>query len=312
MDLSVVIPALNDRDRLVRTLDALTERAPAAEIVVVNGPSVDGTSGTIRDRADVDVLVEVDARGVNVARNAGIARARGDVVALLGPGLVVEEGWAPALRNAFAEGPPAAATGPSRRSLRAGRTADQVEHAEVGGRRVTQVNGRNVAFTCEALEAIDGFDEYLVTGGARDAADRLAARDREVAWVPEMGACREVAADGGDSRWPVPPADGRTDHEVAWPYRALAYRLTKNYGVGTASLSGVLRRTFADGRTALAEVFRGESGLGRWVGDGRCVLRGTAAGLRDGTLARLRDRAGHNPNGLSGRGDRAVAVYDRR
>ncbi|MFB6196694.1 MAG: glycosyltransferase family 2 protein [Halobacteriaceae archaeon] len=41
MDLSVVVPTLNSRDRLVECLNALGERAPDAEVIVVNGPSTE-------------------------------------------------------------------------------------------------------------------------------------------------------------------------------------------------------------------------------------------------------------------------------
>ncbi|PSP40440.1 glycosyl transferase family 2, partial [Halobacteriales archaeon QH_10_70_21] len=44
MYLSVVVPTLNDRDRLESCLDALSADAPD-EGIVVNGPSTDGTSG---------------------------------------------------------------------------------------------------------------------------------------------------------------------------------------------------------------------------------------------------------------------------
>jgi glycosyltransferase involved in cell wall biosynthesis len=55
----------------------------------------------VRDRDDVDVLVELDERNVNVARNAGAARARGEVVAFLSDELVVESGWLDAIREGF-------------------------------------------------------------------------------------------------------------------------------------------------------------------------------------------------------------------
>ncbi|ERH11958.1 MAG: hypothetical protein J07HB67_00969, partial [halophilic archaeon J07HB67] len=38
MELSVVVPTLNGRDRLATALDALTAAAPTAEVIVVNGP----------------------------------------------------------------------------------------------------------------------------------------------------------------------------------------------------------------------------------------------------------------------------------
>ena len=71
MQLSVVVPTLNARRRLVACLDALAAAAPGSEVVVVNGPSADSTTGTVRERDDVDVLVEVADRNVNVMRKAG-------------------------------------------------------------------------------------------------------------------------------------------------------------------------------------------------------------------------------------------------
>ena len=54
MQLSVVVPTLNARRRLVACLDALAAVAPESEVVVVNGPSADGTTGIVREREDVD------------------------------------------------------------------------------------------------------------------------------------------------------------------------------------------------------------------------------------------------------------------
>lgn len=100
MNVSVVVPTLNDRDELRRCLDAVSAEDPH-EIVVVNGPSTDGTSGMVRDREDVDVLVETDERSVNVARNAGADRAQGDAVGFLSPAMSVEAGWLDAVQGAL-------------------------------------------------------------------------------------------------------------------------------------------------------------------------------------------------------------------
>jgi glycosyltransferase involved in cell wall biosynthesis len=99
MDLSVVVPTLNGRTQLATTLDALAERVPDAEVVVVNGPSTDGTTGMVRDRADVDALVEVADRPVAPARNAGIDHATGAVIALVDQGLVVSDTWVEAVQR---------------------------------------------------------------------------------------------------------------------------------------------------------------------------------------------------------------------
>jgi glycosyltransferase involved in cell wall biosynthesis len=319
MHVSVVIPTLNGREQLAACLDALAERAPDVEVVVANGPSADGTSGMVRDRDDVDVLVELDARNVNVARNAGAARASGDIVAFLGDELVVEAGWLDALREPDSLGagddgganveerPLGAITGPTNRELRAGVATEEVESRRVGGRSVTYVNPLNVAFTQRALNEIDGFDEYLEVGGARDAAHRLAGSGLGVDWRPSMS----VRFDPEHA--PAARPDGGEQTDWRWRYRSLAYRLVKSYGVRPTVAYRVCRHAVDDAWTALREVARGEGRPSTWLGNGRDVTLGTGRGFFDGLRARFRDRSPRrNPNGLSARTDRAVTVFDRR
>lgn len=302
MELSVVVPTLNGRERLATCLDALSTHAPEAEVVIANGPSADGTTGMVRDRDDVDVLVEVSDRTLNVARNAGISAASGDVVALVEQDVAVEESWTEGLREGLEDAD--AVTGPVHRPVRAGMTTESRESTTIDGREVTYFDGGNVAFTREAIETMDGFDEYLVTGGARDLAHRLAEDDRRVAWSPEM--C--VTCIGEESE-----DDGDDDRDWGWKYRALAYRLVKNYG----PRPGIFRRTFkdavADATQNAADVIRGEVTPSKWMGIGKRVLVNIAIGTKDGTWARFRDRSeARNPNGVSSRADRAVERYDWR
>ncbi|MEF8904829.1 MAG: glycosyltransferase [Haloarculaceae archaeon] len=307
MDVSVVVPTLNGREQLAACLDALAANASAAEVVVVNGPSADGTSGMVRDRDDVDVLVEIDERNVNVARNAGFDRASGDVVAFVDYALAVEDGWFAALRQGIAAVPAdgdrrGGVTGPTHRQLRAGVTTENAEIRQIRGREVRYFNGGNVAFRREAIEAIDGFDEYLRTGGARDAAHRLAGLDYEVAWRPGMCVRRELEADGG-----------REERDWRWRYRSLAYRLVKNYGFRPGVVYRLLRHAGDDAVEGLRRVASGERRPSSWFASGRDVVHGGVRGTADGVLARLRDRdPRRNPNGRSRRTDRAVTVDDRR
>jgi glycosyltransferase involved in cell wall biosynthesis len=300
MHLSVVVPTLNGRDRLATSLDALAEYAPDAEIVVVNGPSADGTTGMVRDRDDVDVLVELSDRNLNVARNAGIRAATGDVVAFLRYDFAVEEGWLDALSEGIAEAD--VVSGPTHQTLKAGMTTESAERRTICGRDVTYFNGGNVAFRADVVEKLDGFDEYLQTGAARDAAHRLAGLGYEVAWRPEMGVRTEYEADGG-----VKERDWR------WKYRALAYRLAKNYGFRPTVLRRTSGHAGSDAFEAARDVVRGDATPTGWIGNGRDVLVGVATGISDGLVARARDRsATRNPHGCSKRADRAVAKYDRR
>lgn len=300
MQLSVVVPTLNGRDQLSGCLDALAAHAPDAEIIVVNGPSADGTTGMVRDREDVDVLVEIADRGLNVARNAGIDRTSGEVVALVNHSLAVEEGWQDAVTDSISDTD--VLTGPTHHELRAGVATETVESRRIKGRSVTYFNGDNVAFTREALDALDGFDEYLQTGGARDAAHRLACLDYEVQWDNEMCVRREYSADGGTE-----------ETDWRWKYRALAYRLAKNYGVRPSILLRLASHAGRDALASLREVAGGTLEPSRWFGNGRDVAIGSGLGLKDGLLARWRDRTPRrNSRGRSSRTDRAVTVYDWR
>lgn len=297
MELSVVVPTLNGREELAGCLDALAEHVPDAEIVVVNGPSADGTTGMVRERDNVAVLVELADRSVTVARNAGLDRVTGDVVAMVNQGLSVEDGWAEAVRVGIEDH--GAVTGPTHEQLVAGMTTESKEARTIAGQEVTYFNPGNVAFRRSVLDALDGFDEYLEIGSSRDVAHRLANEGYEMGWDSGMCVSREFEADGG-----IRERDWR------WKYRSLAYRLVKNYGVRPTVVRRVLGHAAGDAVDAMKGVVRGNTAPSQWFSTGREVTGGVSTGSKDGLLARY--RGGRNPNGRSVRTDRAVTVYDWR
>ncbi|QGA83582.1 glycosyltransferase family 2 protein [Halomicrobium sp. LC1Hm] len=300
MNLSVVVPTLNGREELSRCLDTLTAHVPDAETIVVNGPSADGTTGMVRARDDVEVLVEIADRTINTARNAGIDRATGDAVALLDRSFSVEDGWLDAVTDAL--GNAAVVTGPTHRKLPAGMTTEAPEERTIAGRDVTYFNPGNVAFASHVLDELDGFDEYLDIGGSRDLAHRLAESDHEVTWESGMCVRSEFEADGG-----IRQKDWHAK------YQSLTYRLVKNYGVRPTVARRVVAHAGRDAVDSLVDVIRGEADPSQWLGTGRRVLRGTALGGKDGVTARRHDAPPRrNPNGRSARRDRAVEVYDDR
>lgn len=292
MDLSVVVPTLNAEAALSDCLDALAEVAPDAERIVVDGPSADGTSGMVTERDDVAVLIELADRSVNVARNAGIAAATGNVVAFVDGFTVVRPGWYDAVEAALDTA--TVVTGPVYRDI------DPVgpERHRIAGREVTYFDGGNVAFEADLLDRLDGFDEYLAIGGARDAAHRVARLGGHTTWTEPLAAERT--------------ASGR-ERAYGWKYRSLAYRLVKNYGLRPAVGWRTIGQALADAGSELRSVLAGDRAPSTWLGEGRDVSFNTVRGAIDGRLARLRDRSlARNPNGVSSRTEREVHVHDWR
>jgi glycosyltransferase involved in cell wall biosynthesis len=95
VDLSIVIPTRDRRDRVLATLDALDAQrlgGAQAEVVVVDNGSSDGTAAALRERrgALCVTVLEEPREGASFARNRALEVARGRVVLLLGDDMVAE------------------------------------------------------------------------------------------------------------------------------------------------------------------------------------------------------------------------------
>ena len=92
MKISVIIPTYNRASTLPRALDSvLRQTLPAAEILVVDDGSSDGTSGLIMERYPQCRYLSQPNRGVSSARNLGIESAGEEWIALLDS----DDAWLP-------------------------------------------------------------------------------------------------------------------------------------------------------------------------------------------------------------------------
>jgi glycosyltransferase involved in cell wall biosynthesis len=296
MNLSAVITTLNGRERLGGCLDALADHAPDTEVVVVNGPSTDGTMGAVRDRDDVDVLVQVAERNHNVARNAGIEVVSGDAVAFIDDDVRVDDDWRAGVEYALSRGADAV-TGPTRRRLDRGLEADSADEERVAGRRVTLLRSGNAVLSTATIQAADGFDERLAAAGLRDLSHRLATLQRRVSWQDDVSVTAIAGTDGGLS--------------YTEKYRALGYWLAKNYGPHPGAASTLVSTAVRDALSAATGLVTGETTPSGWIGTGRDVVANAAAGAYEGFSVRSTDPAA-NPAGLSSRTDRIVDSIDWR
>lgn len=92
MKLAVVIPTYNRAHTLARALDSvLAQTLPAAEIIVVDDGSQDGTGELLRQRYPGVTVLRQSNSGVSRARNRGVAAARFDWIAFLDS----DDAWLP-------------------------------------------------------------------------------------------------------------------------------------------------------------------------------------------------------------------------
>ena len=317
MELSVVVPTFNSRERLSTCLDALAQHTTSVETIVVNGPSTDGTTGMIHERDDVDVLIELATRNINTARNVGLAEATADVIGLVAPEYAVGGTWESALESALESGADVV-TGPTFPGSTTDTTTTRSSVRTIAGRTVVPVAGGNLALTRRAVTALDGFDEYLEVGGARDLAHRLAGLDLAVVRDLQMGVRGGLQADGGEHeiahRRHLAEPDGSQARHWFLEYRCLTYRLVKNYGVRPYVVRRTIGAATSDALATARDVVRGSVGASSWIGNGTDVVQSIALGTKDGLVARRADRSPtRNPHGISNTSPkRIVECYDWR
>lgn len=176
--ISVVICTYDRATSLRRTLTALRYlRHPDFEVVVVDGPSTDGTEAVLTEFADHIRTGRCPLANLAASRNVGIALAEGELVAFLDDDAVPEPDWLCELERPFSDPEVAIAGGFVRdhtgvayqsRWLVTDRAGASVAppslrgiHCGIGPgvERFLRPPGTNVAFRRDVLRAVGGFDE---------------------------------------------------------------------------------------------------------------------------------------------------------
>lgn len=173
--MSVVVPTHNRSDYLEVTLRslALQDLDEPHETIVVDDGSRDRTPEVARAHG-ARYLRHDPPRGANAARNAGIAAAGAELVALVDDDVEAPPGWLRALVEGARRHPDAEAVGgpirarfdgPSPRGC--GRERPPITTLDLGpsDREADLVWSANMLVRKAAIERVGGFDESLPTGG---------------------------------------------------------------------------------------------------------------------------------------------------
>jgi glycosyltransferase involved in cell wall biosynthesis len=175
MKVSVIATILNEVEALERLLTSLESQSrPPDEVVIADGGSTDGSLDLLDDwaragRLGLRVLRRPGAN-ISAGRNAAIAAATGDVVAVTDAGVRLEPGWLEALAAPF-EGPPAgerfvaAVAGwfvaDPRTLFETAMGATVLPHVREVRPETFLPSSRSVAFRPAAWEAAGGYPEWL-------------------------------------------------------------------------------------------------------------------------------------------------------
>lgn len=200
---SFVVPAYNEEALLPRALAAIqrgiNRAGCAAEIIVVNNASTDGTGEVARRFPGVRVVDE-SIKGLVRARQAGFLAAEGDLIANIDADTILPDAWLPRVVVAFAENPKLAAlSGPYvydgvprhvnllvRLFYIVGCGINWVNRQLLGVDSLLQ--GGNFVVRRSAMEAIGGYSaDFSFYGEDTDLARRLSAAG-EVRWTFALSA----------------------------------------------------------------------------------------------------------------------------
>jgi glycosyltransferase involved in cell wall biosynthesis len=228
--LSVVVASVNGRESLVRCLSSLAKSTEPIEVIVVADPSAkQAAKQAIAEGSGIELICLEGRRTIPELRSAGIRRARGAVVAVLGDYYEVDARWASAVLASHRRHPQAAIGG-------------AVENAS-GDRLVDRA-----AYLCEYHRFMLPFAEHASTmlPGPNASYDRIVLA-RECSDLLDRGAwdhvLHERLAARGVRSWMDPSIVAfYTKRLTAADFLMQRYRFGRSYGAARIAAAPLARR----------------------------------------------------------------------
>jgi len=188
---SVVICTYNGERTLEETCAAVRALLyPDLEVILVDDGSTDASAEI--GRAHRFTVLSTENRGLSSARNTGLERATGEIIAYLDDDAAPDPHWLTYLVDTFQRTGSVAVGGPNLAVPGDGMVADAVAagpgnptHVLISDREAEHIPGCNAAFDARALREIGGFDPvFRVAGDDVDVCWRLQDRGGRIGYSP--------------------------------------------------------------------------------------------------------------------------------
>ena len=190
---SVVVAAYNAGGTLEPCLQSLERlEYPNFEVIIVNDGSHDNTSAIAAKFSQFNFVDLGSNRGLSAARNAGIRKAKGSIIAFTDADCEVDSLWLRFLVEAFENHDWAAVGGPNILPNEDGPVAAAVmvtpggpAHVMLTDQIAEHIPGCNMAFRAQALERVGAFDpQFRIAGDDVDLCWRLLMKKMVIGFAP--------------------------------------------------------------------------------------------------------------------------------
>lgn len=176
MDISVIVPALNEENFIEKCLVSLKNQDfdGKYEIIVADGGSKDRTVQIAKRYADKVVICP---RGVSKQRNLGAKKAKGEIVAFIDSDTIAHKNWLKEICETLSNKGTVAMVG-TLLPIEKDANVKIYKIANVVQRGLVKANvplfwGASCAFTKKAFNKVGGFDEKLTTSEDHDISLRI-------------------------------------------------------------------------------------------------------------------------------------------
>jgi len=205
-DVSVVVCTYNRKDWLQRCLEGLQALSPApSEVIVVDGPSTDGTREMIMQlqaQGKVRLVPQPRLEGISAARNLGLDAVKGDVVCFIDDDAIPCPDWIASILSGYDGVGVGGVGGPVYHmsgELAMGRNgvsifgewSDESKGQGIEGLFPVMV-GCNMSFRTKVLREVGGFDPYFrYHQDETDACLRVSLAGYDIRYVERAGVRHE-------------------------------------------------------------------------------------------------------------------------